>query len=1830
MAINREELAKQFGSSDKPKKTEQPKVAKLDRSQISDSLFGGQSGQQVRENLFGQTSQPRKVSFTKPVAPIVTPEWEQKKGGGGFLGFLGDVIDIIDTPRAAIVSTVKETGDLLRGDGFSFGDWWNQTSDNMMMGEVFRDWGVDLPGPLDFIVGIGFDIALDPLTYLTGGAAAARQLTGRQVATALTRASKAADKANDAVNAKRYADAAARVSTRGILSAGDDVLRDIGLSAGLGMTIPGTGRLGKRIIEAPLRRGSKGLGQRLDMRRVQQLPEVQVAKQKGRFNPWPSSEVVTNLGTREVQEAIVDTMRKIRAGESVSDVSKYESLARRALNAPVQFGQNVNYRIPGTGKFVSVVAGTPGRAVNTIAATNVGRYIAKYMSPEAGLNQAVRDSGKKLLNATDDNARQLALDELTSVTKLSHARDEAVIKIGIAEHKGLDMLGVLRASADDLGVDFDQLMLLAAEQPKSVVGVAGLPDQFATPNAALRDLDPRYIDDPKVAALHDAAQTFWAELGGQYNKILGDVGVDFDLIKDEFYVARMLGKDAPRNVARDAVISGSPTNRRTYRTPKGIKKIRNDGDISDQSIIDAAKEARVSTVNADGIPRTIDEIFNDVLNAGGKFTLNNGESVTNRYMNTALKDVQGTGGIRGQMIDIGEKQLGAKYYDQFSTNAGDVIAKYMSAMNNHVRIQYMLGYMDNIGVTAVGVNGRVFAQAADDAARTANRNLKTLNERWEPQVARKVTQQEKIERIAMRQAVMEERIFAVQQAMGDVAGPVDVSRLPKYVQDELVKMQNLNAKIADAEAIRDNIRSVARRIIEGDVNAVDELSPAAFDLLTSASTSASRRKVADVGKAITQEAQEEATQFIYNMGERVQALNDVRNKVLEIFNAGDELTNSAAKVLLDDIDGVIRESEEILRSLNKNYLDSMFQDPTVIGAQKLDDLVDAFSESFLGRGSKVIDPFGNVTPNQKLDDLLKEVKRLYRREGRRKGVPYEAVKRYDKFFDDLKAYKKLADDLDPEVLYASTIAQAVRNLPEAQTAINDLAGINVIADEIARVKASLEKARGVEYRGLHTAPERGFEGVGETLDDLSNVMPDAAGPRGIDYYGQRSPEFAQVNKEMQEALARATGNPDAEIVIYRAVPKGVNEINPGDWITPSRSYADMHGASWIEGEYEIIQSTVRAGDLVNNGDSLYEFGYVPVQAEIVKSLTQRLSVLEARAAAQEALIQPYREAIEDLYTNIAGPAQRRIDELAAQGVAPQAIIDDIDTQFNLQFSRIEMQKLAMDLKLAQQAKNDPFLTNRLAAIKSQEEAIANINTVRGQNMLSDLYADAQGDFLKTELGSQNVLQQTNNALRGRTLFNATEEFAETYANAFQSIARIQDPKVMGDFMQKYSKFLNYWKAQAVSTPGFFMRNMLGGAWINSALNNVPMATHQRVWEIRKAAIKKAKDLGTDIDNPNDILRGLDQLIADNKSIRLGVKAGKQTVGVDELKTFREWYETGMAGQGQVSQEITSALDMLGRQNQRFAGSFNPFKTDFKGFALIRRRNQDVEFMLRGAMAHHTMMAGRNVDDAYRNVIKFHFDYSDLTNAERSVKKVIPFWVWQKNVLPVLIESMGKKPAAWGRLLQVKKEMELTSPMEGIVPEYFGENMGIRMPFKMGGNRVYVLPDLPFRDLAKFTKDVENPLDVKQVGKNVYRVARESALPPIKFPIEHWAGKQTFADIPLTGRFQQAPSWANLPGLKQALLATGLAKQSNISGRLVMTDKNIYGFDQFMPMFGRLRRFVPNERKKQEAFWTTAINTTFGTGLRVNTPSEVRAQIFRQQRKWADDWRNMKDIEFRTR
>jgi len=43
-------------------------------------------------------------------------------------------------------------------------------------------------------------------------------------------------------------------------------------------------------------------------------------------------------------------------------------------------------------------------------------------------------------------------------------------------------------------------------------------------------------------------------------------------------------------------------------------------------------------------------------------------------------------------------------------------------------------------------------------------------------------------------------------------------------------------------------------------------------------------------------------------------------------------------------------------------------------------------------------------------------------------------------------------------------------------------------------------------------------------------------------------EYKDADLETISVMKAAAGNPDAEVTIYRAVPKGVTDINEGDWV----------------------------------------------------------------------------------------------------------------------------------------------------------------------------------------------------------------------------------------------------------------------------------------------------------------------------------------------------------------------------------------------------------------------------------------------------------------------------------------------------------------------------------------------------------------------------------------------------------------------------------------------------------------------------------------------------------
>jgi len=132
------------------------------------------------------------------------------------------------------------------------------------------------------------------------------------------------------------------------------------------------------------------------------------------------------------------------------------------------------------------------------------------------------------------------------------------------------------------------------------------------------------------------------------------------------------------------------------------------------------------------------------------------------------------------------------------------------------------------------------------------------------------------------------------------------------------------------------------------------------------------------------------------------------------------------------------------------------------------------------------------------------------------------------------------------------------------------------------------EAFGDGYRGAHHPPGPSY---GAPMHDLGRLLPEDVYDPKVQhtYYGTGERRF---DAESFAAINRARGNPDLPVKVHRAVPGDVEAINPGDWVTPSASYARDHARRQFTGG-KVISRTVRAADLWTGGDSINEFGWHP-------------------------------------------------------------------------------------------------------------------------------------------------------------------------------------------------------------------------------------------------------------------------------------------------------------------------------------------------------------------------------------------------------------------------------------------------------------------------------------------------------------------------------------------------------------------------------------------------------------------------------------------------------------
>ena len=94
-------------------------------------------------------------------------------------------------------------------------------------------------------------------------------------------------------------------------------------------------------------------------------------------------------------------------------------------------------------------------------------------------------------------------------------------------------------------------------------------------------------------------------------------------------------------------------------------------------------------------------------------------------------------------------------------------------------------------------------------------------------------------------------------------------------------------------------------------------------------------------------------------------------------------------------------------------------------------------------------------------------------------------------------------------------------------------------------------------------------------------------------YGNDTPYGKESAAAINQAIVEAKKGDKPMITVYRAVPMSIkeNQLRNGDWVTPSRKYAELHGISRLEGDYRIIKQEVPADELWWDGNDINEWGY---------------------------------------------------------------------------------------------------------------------------------------------------------------------------------------------------------------------------------------------------------------------------------------------------------------------------------------------------------------------------------------------------------------------------------------------------------------------------------------------------------------------------------------------------------------------------------------------------------------------------------------------------------------
>lgn len=415
-------------------------------------------------------------------------------------------------------------------------------------------------------------------------------------------------------------------------------------------------------------------------------------------------------------------------------------------------------------------------------------------------------------------------------------------------------------------------------------------------------------------------------------------------------------------------------------------------------------------------------------------------------------------------------------------------------------------------------------------------------------------------------------------------------------------------------------------------------------------------------------------------------------------------------------------------------------------------------------------------------------------------------------------------------------------------------------------------------------------------------------------------------------------------------------------------------------------------------------------------------------------------------------------------------------------------------------------------------------------------------------------------------------------------------------IRDYDRLTNLFKAGAVSTPGFHSRNWFG-ILFNNMLARIDRGTYfssgytSAFMEFEKAVRGGVGRRFGRGQAPASIEE------ATERAIRKIKDPGDQAA-------FRMLVEDGHltgAGLGQYAAETVGAT--VGNRSN------NPFNSRFRFYQANRTMGTMIEAWGRGALAFDRIRtaqkAAKTADpgeaaivlEAGRaqgrsDVVKFHFDYEDLSALERGVfRRIVPFYTWTRKNFPLQLEMMLANPAGFQRFNHLKRNIEQGEEEKPLLLDYVEDQLHIRLPFSRDNGEVpmYVTPELPFKELTR-------TLDPQQI--------LASSNPILRSPFEVIVNRRFFTGSDVDFGAQRLPIGMdqvvnNIPPLREALLRAGVAQELP-DGSVGMSSGKQWVLSQNIPIWSQLDRLLPTNEFREDAVWDARVNYMTGLGVFSNT------------------------------